>query len=98
MSGQRARGTGAHCGSTRQRTRVCWVCVGRVVWCVCATEGGAPTGARTHARALTLCMRDARQSGNTALICASKLGHLEVVNALLGDGADKEAKNKVLWV
>ena len=36
----------------------------------------------------------ARQDGNTALIWASKEGHLEVVQALLAAGADKEAKNK----
>jgi Ankyrin repeat len=37
----------------------------------------------------------ATQDGDTPLFLASHFGHLEVVNALLGAGADKEAKNKV---
>ena len=35
------------------------------------------------------------QAGDTALILASFSGHLEVVQALLAAGADKEVKNQV---
>ena len=53
-------------------------------------------GACTDA-SLPMHARRARQDGDTALIWANQEGHLEVVNALLGKGAEKEAKNKVMW-
>jgi ankyrin repeat protein len=40
--------------------------------------------------------RRARQKGATALILASMKGHLEVVNALLSGGADKDAQSEVM--
>jgi hypothetical protein len=62
---------------------------------VCSGEKGAPAGAvrlgaRTDA-SLPMHARRARQDGDTALMLASHNGHLEVVKALLGKGAEKEA-------
>ena len=35
------------------------------------------------------------QSGVTALVAASRSGHLDIVKVLLAAGAEKEAKNRV---
>ena len=64
-------------------------------------EKGAPTGvvrlgACTDA-SLPMHARRARQDGYTALILASWNGHLEIVKALLGKGAELDAKDKVMW-
>ena len=69
---------------------------------VCSGENkGAPTGvvrlgACTDA-SLPMHARRARQDGWTALIWACRNGHLEVVKVLLDQGAEKDAKDKVMW-
>ena len=56
--------------------------------------GGVGAGCRVHARlSSNLCCRV--QIDFTPLIAASSAGHLEVVQALLAAGADREAKDKV---
>ncbi len=44
------------------------------------------------------CLNDEDEESNTALHMASEAGHLQVVNALIEMGADKEARSATWWM